>query len=74
MNAIPDDVIQHCQQHPGCQGCTIREACATAITTTSGFKDLMTAALTAIETTPRSRMTDAEFINALGIPGLGDAA
>jgi hypothetical protein len=68
---IPKKLTDHCQQHPGCQGCPIKANCQKAISTTTGFAELMAALDSLVD---GKTMSDAEFVNALSIPGLGDAA
>jgi hypothetical protein len=67
MNEIPSEVIQHCQAYQGCSGCPIKPQCAQAITTTTRFDELMTAAVAAIRSQPLRNMSDREFVASIGL-------
>lgn len=73
MNRIPSVVIDHCQRHQGCVGCTIKAECGRAINSTSGFAELMEKAVEAVNA-PRTAMTDRDFIASLGMTGLTGGA
>jgi hypothetical protein len=70
MNHIPSVIIDHCQRHQGCAGCSIKTECSRAIHSTRGFDDLMEKAVMAVQSAPRTAMTDRDFIASLGMTGL----
>lgn len=75
MKEIPSEVILHCQAYQGCAGCPIKTQCKHAIATTTGFDELMTAAIAAIRSQPLRNMSDQDFIASIGLTELvGGAA